>query len=194
MPRLLALILLALAACSKAPPPTAPTASPAAHAASAVVAPAPAPAMVFLVRHAEKALDQGEDPDLTPDGQARAEALATALAHAGVTHLYATEYRRTQRTLEPLATRLGLTVGVVPAKDSAAQLARLRELPPGAVVVVAGHSNTIPGLVRGLGARAQDLTDADYDRLFAVALTRTATGTRATAAELRYGAPSKLPL
>jgi broad specificity phosphatase PhoE len=40
------------------------------------------------------------------------------LAHAGVTHLFATEYRRTQRTLEPLATRLGLTVVVVPAKDS----------------------------------------------------------------------------
>jgi phosphohistidine phosphatase SixA len=195
MPRLrLVLALLALAACSKGPPPTAPASSPAPGAASAALAPAAAPAQVFLVRHAEKALDQGEDPDLTPAGQARAEALAAVLAHAGVTHLFATEYRRTQRTLEPLATRLGLTVVVVPAKDSAAQLARLRELSPGAIAVVAGHSNTIPGLVRGLGARAQDLTDADYDRLYAVALTRTTTGARATAAELRYGAPSGLPL
>lgn len=190
MPRLPVLLLLALSACSKAPPP-APASSPAP---APALAPAAAPAQVFLVRHAEKALDQGEDPDLTPAGQARAEALAAVLGHAGVTHLFATEYRRTQRTLEPLATRLGLTVVVVPAKDSASQLARLRELPPGAVAVVAGHSNTIPGLVRGLGARARDLTDADYDRLFAVALTRTTTSVRASAAELRYGAPSGLPL
>jgi broad specificity phosphatase PhoE len=189
MPRLLVLLLLVLSACSKAPPAASSSPAPTA-AASAAVTPAAAPAQVFLVRHAEKALDQGEDPDLTPAGQARAEALAATLAHAGITHLFATEYRRTQRTLEPLATRLGLTVVVVPAKDSAGQLARLRELPPGAVAVVAGHSNTIPGLVRGLGARAQDLTDADYDRLFALALTRTATSVRASAAQLRYGAPS----
>lgn len=189
MLRLLVLLLLVLSACSKAPAP-APSASPAPMTVAAALAPAAAPAQVFLVRHAEKALDQGEDPDLTPAGQARAEALAVVLGNAGVTHLFATEYRRTQRTLEPLATRLGLTVVVVPAKDSAGQLARLRELPPGAVAVVAGHSNTIPGLVRGLGARAQDLTDADYDRLFAVALTRTATSVRASAAQLRYGAPS----
>lgn len=149
------------------------------------------PAVVFVVRHAEAGdTHGGGDPQLTEAGAARASALADLLAASGVTHLYATEYERTRATLKPLADRLGLEVEVVPGKDTAAQIERLRALPPGAVAVVAGHSNTVPALVRGLGGRvtgthASDYGEmidaASYDRLFVVVL-----GSPPADFELRY--------
>jgi phosphohistidine phosphatase SixA len=65
---------------------------------------------VIIVRHAEKATDDARDPSLSPAGQHRAQALASALGDAGVTALYATQYKRTRATAEPLAQRLKLAV------------------------------------------------------------------------------------
>jgi phosphohistidine phosphatase SixA len=146
---------------------------------------------VLLLRHAEAGDAHGGDPELTETGRARAAALADLLEHAGVSRLYASEYRRTQATLEPLAARLGLTAEVVPAGEAQAQLERLRALPPGSLAVVAGHSNTLPALVRGLGGavsgtrvteHGEAIDPASYDRLFVVVLGATPGGF-----ELRYG-------
>jgi Histidine phosphatase superfamily (branch 1) len=52
---------------------------------------------VFLVRHAERVWE-GDDPLLTAEGVARAQALATALSDAGVTAIIATQWRRTRDT------------------------------------------------------------------------------------------------
>ncbi len=55
-------------------------------------------------------------------------------------------------------------------------ISALRDLPPGSRAVVAGHSNTIPGLVSGLGGQLEGLDDRghiphdDYDRLIHVVL------------------------
>ncbi|MFY0534577.1 histidine phosphatase family protein [Nannocystis pusilla] len=67
------------------------------------------------MRHGEKAADDPSDPSLSPAGEARAKALAELLGHAGVTHLFASEYRRTQATLRPLADAAGLQITVLPA-------------------------------------------------------------------------------
>src|SRR5690348_2764504 len=72
-------------------------------------------ATVILVRHGEKATDDPRDPSLSPAGEARARALAAMLAKAGVTHLFATQYRRTQATISPLASATGLTPTLLPA-------------------------------------------------------------------------------
>jgi phosphohistidine phosphatase SixA len=111
------------------------------------------PVAVFLLRHAETAAPTGGggDPELSEPGKARAQQLARLLGKAGVTHLFASEYARTQATLAPLAGALGLKVETVPAGESARQVAALRALPPGSVAVVAGHSNTVPALVEALG-------------------------------------------
>ncbi len=86
--------------------------------------------MVFLMRHGEKAKDDPKDPTLTPEGTARAEATSRMLAKAGITHVFATEYRRTQATVAPLAKALGLTVTNLSSKEPTATADAIRALPP----------------------------------------------------------------
>lgn len=156
---------------------------------------------VIVVRHGEKAADDPRDPSLAPAGEARARALAQLLAQAGVTHLFATEFRRTQATLRPLADATGREIAVVPAADGQALLAAIRALPAGSVAVVAGHSNTVPGLVDALGGAARgavsgpagpQLPDDAYDRLFVLVVPSAPRASTATL-ELRYGSAATAP-
>ena len=64
---------------------------------------------VILVRHAEKIIDPNNpDVDLTPAGQARAQEIARMFGGAGINAIYATQYKRTQHTVKPLADTSGL--------------------------------------------------------------------------------------
>lgn len=202
MPDLRSSCSFALAALLLACRPAAAPAPP--HASSATRSePQAAATTVIVVRHGEKAADDPRDPSLSPAGEARARALAGLLAQAGVTHLFATEFRRTQATLGPLASATGREVAVVPAADGGALLAAIRALPAGSVAVVAGHSNTVPGLVDALGGAARgavagpagpQLPDDAFDRLF-VLVVPSAPGAPASTLELRYGstAPPAAP-
>ncbi len=153
---------------------------------------------MFLVRHAEKGDDGTHDPALSPEGRRRAMALAGQLALAGVTRLYATEYKRTQQTLEPLAEKTGHSVEVIEARDPQAQLRSLLDLPAGSLAVVAGHSNTIPALVCDLGGQSEDLDcgesgrtldESEYDRLYLLILPPPGVADRSPlrTLSLRYG-------
>lgn len=135
------------------------------------------PRTVIVVRHAEKAAEPAADPPLDERGRARAERLAALLGKSGVTHLFATEFQRTQETLRPLGSAAGLDVAVVSARQTRALLSAVDNLPRHALAVVAGHSNTVPEIVAALApaalavkdARASlQLTEADYDRIFCV--------------------------
>ena len=150
----------------------------------------PGPRTVILVRHAEKAQDGTVNPPLSEEGTARAEELALLLGGAGVTHLFSSEYLRTQATLQPLADASGLEVLVRPAREMGPFLEELRRLPSGAVACVAGHSNTVPALVRGLGGDAAgSLEEDEYDKLFLVTLT----GEGSSTLQLSFGARALEP-
>ena len=146
------------------------------------------PKTVVLVRHAEKGADDPRDPGLSAAGEQRARELARLLGRAGVTHLYASEFRRTRATLEPLSLVCGAAIQTVSARDPEALVSALAELPRGSLAVVAGHSNTVPALVHLLAPKHEAfvLSEGDHDRLYAVTLT----GDRgpATVLELRFGA------
>jgi broad specificity phosphatase PhoE len=143
-------------------------------AASVLIVPVAAaqPATVILVRHAERATAPAADPVLTEAGAARATALKAALAAAGVTSIVTTHLQRTQLTAKPLADSLGLAPLVVRAGnpmqahfDSVA--ATIRRQPAGSVVLVVGHSNTVPGIIAALGGpKLPDLCDGQYASLF----------------------------
>jgi broad specificity phosphatase PhoE len=131
---------------------------------------AAAQSVAFIVRHAEKDESSKHDPGLSVAGRARAESLASMLKDAGVTSVYATEFRRTQETAAPLAKIIGAQVGTLPGKSTADLVTRLRALHDGNALVV-GHSNTIPMLIKALGIdQPINIKDSDYDNLFVVIL------------------------
>jgi broad specificity phosphatase PhoE len=130
--------------------------------------------VVFLVRHAERAdagmasaKTPGTDPDLSGAGIARANALAAMLKDAKITAVITTEYKRTRHTGEPAAKAAGLPLTVVESKDAAGLLAKVKAA-HGNVLVV-GHSNTVPELLKGLGVTEPVvITDDEYDAMFIV--------------------------
>lgn len=144
------------------------------------------PRTIVLVRHAEKAEEPKADPVLTEQGAARAQRLAEMLRHSGVTHLFASEFQRTQATLQPLALVATVVPTIVNARDGAALLSALDSLPRGALAVVAGHSNTVPVLLDKLtaGQAKVEIAETEFDRLFLV--TQWGPARAARALELRY--------
>ena len=145
-----------------------------------------APITVFVVRHAEKG-PENPDPSLTDAGRRRASALARTLTDAHITALFASEFKRTQETLAPLAKATGLTTMVVSAGKMDELIAQLRALPAGSRAVVASHSNLVHLIVARLsGQQMSPLTDLDYDRLAMVTILGEGKG---QAVVLRYGEP-----
>src|SRR6266508_419696 len=133
------------------------------------VSTASAQPIVVIVRHAEKAANGGNDPDLSSAGQARADALARILKDSGITAIFTTEFKRTQETAAPTATATHVTPTVVAAKDTAALVARLHQLNGNALVVA--HGDTIPNIIKALGINIPiNIPDADYSELLIVTL------------------------
>ncbi|MBL7979827.1 MAG: histidine phosphatase family protein [Bacteroidetes Order II. Incertae sedis bacterium] len=135
------------------------------------------PTNVILVRHAEKALDQGNDPSLTEVGKARASQLVDRLADANISALYATQFKRTQETLLPLGQRYALPVVVLEVAQSNWDVFpetlknHILANHCGKTVVVAHHSNTIPHIINAwAGTNMKDLEDTDYGNLFLLTL------------------------
>lgn len=122
---------------------------------------------VILVRHAEKGAD-GDDPELTDAGRARAAALVRTLAAVKLDAVWHSEYRRTALTVAPLCQARGLQPTVAKAADTAALARTLKRLPAGQTVLVCGHSNTLPALVAALGGGEQKIADDQFDGLFVV--------------------------
>ncbi|MFO1077240.1 MAG: nuclear transport factor 2 family protein [Planctomycetota bacterium] len=138
----------------------------------AFAASAPPPCTtIVIVRHAEKVADGSRDPGLTAAGTARAERLAQLLGDVPVQAVFATEFRRTQATVAPLARARGLEPRIVNARDTAALAHTLRREFATGTAVVAAHSDTIPALLQSLGITDHvAIADDAYDDLFIVTL------------------------
>lgn len=151
--------------------------------------PAVAQPAVFVVRHAERADDgaamMATDPDLSAAGRARAEALAALLKDAGVTAIFATQYKRTQQTAEPLARQLGLSIEQVHSDDIAGLVERVRKANGNALVV--SHSGSVPKFLGALGVPdPPELAHGDYDNLFVVSCFVMPGGGRPTMVRLHF--------
>ena len=115
------------------------------------------PPSIFVVRHAEKAMGRGlEDVGLTPAGKARAQSLATVEGIDRVEAVFVTPYRRTAETAQPTLSRRELKAQTYPANDVAGVARRALGALPGSVLVV-GHCDTVPEIVRRLGVEAPGL-------------------------------------
>ncbi len=130
---------------------------------------------VIVVRHAEK-VDESKDPLLSAAGQARAEALALALANARIDAIFTTQLQRTRLTAAPLAKSRGLTPIVVDATADAKAHAKAVAVavlarPAGEAILVVGHSNTVPAIVAALGGpEGLAICDNEYTSLFVLTI------------------------
>jgi len=129
-----------------------------------LISTAAAQSAIVFVRHAEKAANI-TDPDLSDIGRERAKRLANLLKDARISAIFVTEFKRTQQTAAPLASRLHLIPKIVQADSSPALLARLGASTGNLLVV--GHSNTIPDLIQAFGITTPvHIDDEDYGNLF----------------------------
>jgi len=146
-----------------------------------------APTTVIIVRHAEKIIDPNNpDVDLSPAGQARAQEIAREFADTGIDAIYATQYKRTQQTVKPLADKLGLPVTVVNSKSTADLLTQIKAQHSGQTIFIAGHNNTVPEIIAALGGpQYPTIPEAEYDNLFVVTIYRTG---KARVVKMKYGA------
>jgi broad specificity phosphatase PhoE len=128
----------------------------------------------LVVRHADR--DPGKDPDLSATGRARAEALVEPARRAGVVAVYHTQFKRTKQTAEPVSHALNIPMVQVDVASNGeieyadAVLRSIAAHYPGKPVLVVGHSNTIPVILRKLGVTApREIPDAEYGTIFVVA-------------------------
>ena len=127
---------------------------------------------VFLVRHAEKETDRqhldglssDDEIPLTKAGATRAAALAELLKDAGIDAIYTSRALRTQHTARPLADALNLSAKPI-GSDT---IERFGELHRDQIVLVVGHSNTVPEMIDALIGRPSGLVirDDEFDALF----------------------------
>jgi len=147
---------------------------------------------IIFVRHAEKALDGSDDPSLSPAGQRRAAELTRQMVDAdvvaGVDALYATEYRRTRETIEPLAKILDLDINEYDSGDTEQVLETILKRHKGKIILVVGHSDTIPQLIANLGASKSvpPIADEEYDNIYLISIPWFG---KTKTIRLRYGEP-----
>ena len=123
---------------------------------------------IYIVRHAEQ-IQGVDDPPLTADGHQRARALADFLRESGITAVYSSEAKRTRQTAQPMVEALGTQVRQVPRDKTAELIARIRAEEPAGRVLVVGHSETLPQILRALGHPEQIAIDkGDYGNIFVV--------------------------
>jgi broad specificity phosphatase PhoE len=128
---------------------------------------------VFLVRHFEKQSPNTQnkytkDPELTERGQARAQTLASFLAEKNITSVFSTNYKRTLQTASPTAEHRGINITLYNPNELAnfaLQLSVLAGAGKGNILVV-GHSNTTPQLLKLLGGPDKVLSEDDYGDVF----------------------------
>ncbi|MEX2495341.1 MAG: phosphoglycerate mutase family protein [Woeseia sp.] len=147
---------------------------------------------IIFVRHAEKALTPPEDPDLSPAGRARVLELTRQLVDAdvvaGVDAIYSTPSKRTIETARPLAEALKLPINRYDPDNNEAVLEKILKEHKGKIILVVGHSDTIPGLIADLGAskKVPPIDEQEYDNIYVISIPWFG---KTKTIRLRYGEP-----
>jgi len=127
----------------------------------------------ILVRHAEKDLTQStNDPDLSAEGKGRAIKLAEMLKKTDIQAIYSTPYKRTQQTVQSLASAKGLQIMPYQA-NKMDEIDNMIRQHAGGTVLLSGHSNTVPMILNYLigEEKYKILEDGDYGNIILVSVT-----------------------
>lgn len=147
---------------------------------------------VIFIRHADRTPGQEENPGLSASGQQRAQELSRVLAEvdivAGVDAIFATQYRRTQETAEPLSRRLEVPVRTASPNDIRGLTQQILMEYKGKIVLVITHSGAIPKLIQELhgSKKLAPIEDNEYDNIYIVSIPWFG---KVKTLRLRYGRP-----
>ncbi len=131
---------------------------------------------IIFVRHAEKELNIRDNPGLSDAGRRRAAELTRQLVDAdvvaGIDAIYSTPFKRTQETAQPLAEALDLPINTYDAADRETVLETILETHKGKIILVVGHSDTLPELIANLGAskNVPQIDEMEYDNIYIVSI------------------------
>jgi broad specificity phosphatase PhoE len=133
---------------------------------------------IIVVRHAEKEVVTGDammkaDPPLSAEGKTRAENLIGALKEFSPAAVFSTNYERTRATVSPLSKKIGVEIQMYDPRNQQALADKLKTM-EGSTIVVAGHSNSVPGLVNlliGDNTKYANLDESVYNKIFIVRIT-----------------------
>jgi len=124
---------------------------------------------IFLIRHAEQVHDV-ENPPLTKEGLERAKAWAGIFRDAGIKMIYTSKKVRTKQTGEAIAQELNIPLETMSRRDVTGLVNHVRKVNADDVVLIIGHSKTIPRLVEVFAPFAEypTIERDDYDSLFVI--------------------------
>jgi len=131
---------------------------------------------VVFVRYAELTEGSNTNPGLSPAGRARAEEIARVLGDidviAGVDAIFATQFRSTQETAEPLAERLQIPVQVVDSNNVDGLEQMILKEYKGKIVLVISDREAIPALIQTFhgSKRLPPMADTEHDNLYIVSI------------------------
>jgi len=122
---------------------------------------------IYVIRHAEKKADK-DNPELTEEGEKRAERLKKILEDKDIKAVYSSDTRRTRNTIIPFADEKGLHLNLYNTDNHGELVAKLQDEKDNVAVV--GHSNTVHHIINLLIGRKimQELDESDYENIFIV--------------------------
>ena len=147
---------------------------------------------IIFVRHAEKAASPADNPGLSDAGRRRVAELTRQLVDAdvvaGVDAIYSTPFNRTEQTAQAIASALDLPINNYDPGDNEAVLETILKNHKGKIILVVGHSNTIPTLIADLGAskKVPAIHENEYDNIYVISIPWFG---KTKTIRLRYGDP-----
>ena len=126
----------------------------------------------YCVRHAEKIKNAGDNPGLTPEGEARAKRLGKILSAVPLEKACPTNFKRTVLTAE--LARKEMTepppAEACPPDFQVMWVDEKLSTGTGKQYLIVGHSNTIPQLLNHLkgGTEFADIPDEEYGKFYIV--------------------------
>ena len=147
---------------------------------------------IIFVRHAEQVQDSGDDPSLSEAGKRRVAELTRQLVDAdviaGIDAIYSTPLNRSEETARPLADALDLPINSYDPADTEQVLTTILKTHKGEVILVVGHSNTVPDLIANLGAskNVPAISHGEFDNIYIVSIPWFG---KTKTIRLRYGEP-----
>ena len=125
----------------------------------------------YIVRHGEKA--PGNNPPLSKIGQERAGDLYRKLKNKKIDLIFVSEYPRTGMTADSLRIYQQIDSVHYKADLTGKDLFEKIEERRGKAknILIVGHSNTLPGIIRRAGISSftlKDIPDAQYNNLFII--------------------------